>query len=134
MEAKLQYTLESSARKEELRKQMDVIEASRVEEFARVRDENEKLEGELEDIRRANAALTAKVSTLKARARTTEEHLAQEEFVRDAVVGEAMEKVVADFQRSKEYAALLNVECDVGYERGVEEIFFTIWRKPERGL
>ena len=39
----------------------------------------------------AYAALTAKVSALEVRAQAVEEHLSQEEFTRDAIVGEAME-------------------------------------------
>lgn len=98
---------------------MEATEASRVEEFVRMRDKMEKLEGELQDICEANAALTAKVLTLEAKAQPVEEHLSQEEFTRDIVVGEAMEQVVADFKQSNVYASLLAAKCDVGYERGV---------------
>ena len=67
MEAQLQSALESSERNEELQKQMEAAEASRVKEFARMRDAKEKLEGELQDIRVTNAVYTNKVSALEAR-------------------------------------------------------------------
>ena len=60
---------------EELLKQVEAAEATQVEELARLRDENGKLEGELrghheklEPLANNNAVLTGKVVTLKARA------------------------------------------------------------------
>ena len=40
-----------------------------------------------------------------------------------------MEQVVEDFKRSEEYAAIMTTQYDASYDKGVEEVFFNIWRK-----
>ena len=58
-----------------------------------------------------HVAVTAKVSVLEARARVTEEYAAQEEFIRETVIQEAVEQVVRQamdkFKQYEEYAAIM---------------------------
>ena len=93
LEAKLQSTLEDLERNNESMTRMEAIEASQVEEFAKIWDENEELKCKLWDSQARLQALandhtvvTAKVSVLEARARAAKEHAAQEEFIRDATI------------------------------------------------
>ena len=51
---------------------------------------------------------------------------------RKAVVVEARQKAVADFKQSEEYT-LSTQDCDAVYNKGIEEIFYNIWRK-HRGV
>ena len=47
---------------------------------------------------------------------------------REVVVMEAKQKVVANFKESEEYK-LSTQDFDMGYDKGIEEIFYNIWRK-----
>ena len=125
---------------EELFKQTEAIEAAQVEELSRLREEKEKLEGELrschkrvETLANDNTILTSKVTTLESRARAAEEQLKEVEFERDAKIEKAANEAIAKFKQSEEFAALLEVERDAGrdagYDEGIEEIFFNIWVK-----
>ena len=73
---------------------MEAIEATQVEELAKLRDEHGKLEGELmgrherlETLEKNNVILVSKVVTLEARARAANERLKEMEFTRDADIG-----------------------------------------------
>ena len=93
---------------------METAEASRVEEFTKIRDENKDLKCKLWDSQVGLQALasdhtivTAKVSVLEARARATKERVAQEEFLRDAAIQKVVEQAMDNFKQSKEYAAIM---------------------------
>ena len=49
LEAKLQSTLKDLERNEESRKRMEAAKASQVEEFSKIRDENEEFKGKLKE-------------------------------------------------------------------------------------
>ena len=49
LETKIESALEDLERHKELRRKMEAIKASRVEEFAKIRDKNEELKGKLQD-------------------------------------------------------------------------------------
>ena len=49
LETKLESTLEDLERHEELWRKMEAVEVSWVEEFAKIRDDNEELKGKLQD-------------------------------------------------------------------------------------
>ena len=83
LETRLESTLEDLKRHEELRRKMEAAKASRVEEFAKIRDNNEELKGKLQDsqsglkaLANDNTTLIAKVSVLEARAQAAEERVA----------------------------------------------------------
>ena len=85
-------------RNEESRRRMEVAKESWVEEFAKIKDENEEFKGKLRDSQASFRALqndftavTDKVSSLEARAKATEERTVQEEFIRDATIQEDIE-------------------------------------------
>ena len=40
-----------------------------------------------------------------------------------------MEQAVEDFKQCEEYVAIMTTHYDMGYDTGVKEIFFNIWRK-----
>ena len=99
-----------------------------------MREDKERLKGELQDclsglqaLVNNNAALTAYVATLQC--------LSQDDFSREVIIDDTREQVVADFQRFDAHVALLTTKHKVGYdasyERGVEEIFFNIQRKRQ---
>ena len=100
---------------------MEAAEAAQVEELARRREENGKLEGKLSHHERLktlannNVMLKGKVTTLEAKARVTEERLKEMELARDADVGQAAEETMAEFIWSEEFATLLKAERDAGY-------------------
>ena len=84
---------------------MEATEASRVEEFVRIRDKNVELKGKLRDSQASlealandNAALTTKVAVLEAKAQAAEECVAQKEFARYTFTLEAVEQVVEKFK------------------------------------
>ena len=118
-------------------KRVEVAEASWVEEFAKIQDENEELKRYMRDsqaglltLANDRIVVTTKVSVLEARARrSAEECSAQEEFVKDMAIQEAVEQAVDNFKQSEEYATLMTTSYDAGYDTGVEEILFDIWRK-----
>ena len=49
LETKIESALEDLERHKELRRKMEAIEASLVEEFAKIQDKNEELKGKLQD-------------------------------------------------------------------------------------
>ena len=80
---------------------MEATEAFRVEESAKIRDENEELKGKLRDSQASlqslvndHAVVNARVSVLEEKARAVEEHAAQEEFIRDATIQEEVEQAI----------------------------------------
>ena len=86
-------------------RRLEAIEASQVEEFAKIQDENEELKLKLRDSQAGLQALvndhitiTTKVSILEARARAAKECAAQEKFVKDAAIQDAMERAVDNFK------------------------------------
>ena len=102
---------------------MEAAEASRVEEFAKIRDENKELKCKLQDSQASlqalvndHTAVTVKVSVLEARVKAAEERASQEEFIRDA----AIQEVVENFKQSEEYSTILTTQYDTGYDARVE--------------
>ena len=93
LEAKLQFALEDLERNEESRKRMEVVKASQVEQFAKIRDENEELkrklrysQASLQALVNDHTAVTAKVSILEARAKAAKKRATQEDFIRDVAI------------------------------------------------
>ena len=108
---------------------MEANEASQVEEFAKIQDENEELKCKLQDSQASLQALindhivvTTKVSFLEARAKATEERVAQGDFIRDATIQEAVKHAVENFMQSEEYAAIMNTQYDTSYDTEVQQM------------
>ena len=104
-----------------------------MDEFAKIKDENEELKGKLRDSQASFRALqndfsivTDKVSSLEERAKAFKECVTQEEFNRDAAIQEVMEQAIEDFNRPEKYTATMTTQYDTGYDTKVEEIFFNI--------
>ena len=47
---------------------------------------------------------------------------------REVAIVEARQKLVVDFKQSKGYT-LATQDFEVSYDKGIEEIFYNIWRK-----
>lgn len=100
---------------------MEAVEASRVEEIAKIKDKNEELKRKLLDSQASLQALvndfttvTGKVSSLETRAKAVEERATPLEFIRDTAIQEAVERVIEDFKWSNEYAVILITQYDTG--------------------
>ena len=96
-----------------------------MEEFAKIKDENDELEHKLWDSQASLQALvnnhttvTGKVSSLEARAKAVEERVAQEEFIRDAAIQEPVEQALEEFKQFEEYAAIMTTQYDTGDDTG----------------
>ena len=110
------------------------------EKLSRLREEDKKHKYKLkshderiETLVDDTASFIDKVINLKARACVAKEYLKEAEFVRDNEIARAAEEVVVKFKQSEELVILLKkinaAGYNVGYDVGVEEIFFNIWVK-----
>ena len=79
-----------------------------------------------------NATLSGKVMCLERQIKETEKKFCStvesEAAARDAIVLEERQQAVAEFKQSGEYN-LATQDFDAGYDKGMEEIFYNIWRK-----
>ena len=110
-------------RNEESQRRIESTEASQVEEFTRIRDENEDIKHKLRDSQASlqalandHTAVTTKVLVLETRAKAAEERAAQEEFIRDTTIQEAVEQAMENFKQIEEYAAILIASYDTDYD------------------
>ena len=82
-------------------------------------------------LQRDFATVSGKVSSVEEEIKAVEEQhreaVAQEAFVKEAVIQEAKEWAIDNFKWYEEY--ITSHDFDVGYNKGVEEIFFNLWRK-----
>ena len=78
------------------------------------------------------AALAGQVVSLEKQLKETEEKLQTTLEVKTAskevTIMEAKQQVVVEFKTSEEYK-LSTQDFEAGYDKGVEEIFYKIWRK-----
>ena len=115
-------------------KKLEVLERNQAVEISKLKEKVTRLEGELksrdlgmEMLIAERADLVRQVMHWEAEAMAAKDFLKVVEFTRGLDIANAVDEALAKFKNSDEFAALLKKDHNVGFDAGVEAIFYNIW-------
>ena len=103
-------------------------------EISKLKEEVERLKGEvrssdqgMEKLMAKRADLVNQVMNWDAEAIAARDSLKEAELTRGLDIANVVNEALAKFKSSNEFAALLKKYHDIGFNAGVEAIFYNIW-------